>query len=399
MKILLANKFFFRNGGSEVVMFQEKDFLRGQGHEVIDFSMHDARNFETPYAGHFVSRQDYRGGGAGKLRSALAFVHSPEAVRKIGALIDATRPDLVHCHNIYHQLTPSIIGAAKVRGVPVALTLHDYKPVCPAYTRLRNGKPCSECLDGSFAPVLKHRCAEGSWGKSALLYLEAVVQRRLGNYEKVDRYIAPSRFMADSVAHRIPAERISLLYNGVDAAAIPEVDKEEGYVLFLGRLSHEKGVEALLRAHAEVGGAWPLVVAGTGPLREELMTRYSRARFPGHLTGEALTQALTDAAVVVVPSECYENCPMSVLEAMAHGKPVVGSRMGGIPELVADGETGLLFEAGNAAALGECLNKLMTDPSLRKRLGRAARARAKNEFSNEKHNAGLLEIYSSILKR
>ena len=398
MKVLLANKFFFRNGGSEVVMFQERDFLLLSGHEVVDFSMQDERNFESAHAGHFVTRQDYRGGGRlGKLRSALAFVHSPEAVRRIGALIDATRPDLVHCHNIYHQLTPSIIGAAKARGVPVALTLHDYKPVCPAYTRLRGGQPCSDCLDGDFGSVLRHRCAEGSLGKSALLYAEAVVQRRLGNYEKVDRFIAPSRFMAESVAHRIPAERIALLYNGADMAHSHAAEADEGYALFLGRLSHEKGVDTLLRAHAAAGGRWPLVVAGTGPLLDDLKAQYGHATFTGHLAGAALQRALGGAAVVVAPSELYENCPMSVLEAMAWGKPVIGSRMGGIPELVIDGETGVLFEAGNAAALGACLGRLMEDPALRRRMGRAARARAEREFSLERHNAGLLEIYAGLL--
>lgn len=398
MKILLANKFFFRNGGSEVVLFQERDFLLSQGHEVVDFSMQDERNIESPFAGYFVSRQDYRGGGAGKLSTALAFIHSPEAVRKIAALIEATQPDLVHCHNIYHQLTPSIIGAAKARGVPVALTLHDYKPVCPAYARLQNGKPCSECLDGSFAPVLKHRCAEGSLGKSALLYTEAVVQRWMGSYEKVDRFIAPSRFMADSITRRFPRERVTLLYNGVDTAHIPTGDKSEGHALFLGRLSHEKGVATLLQAHAAAGARWPLVVAGTGPLRDELIAQYKDATFTGHLSGDALKQALAGAAVVVVPSEWYENCPMSVLEAMAWGKPVVGSRMGGIPELVVDGETGLLFEAGNVAELSACLGRLMDAPALRQRMGRSARMRAERDYSLERHNAGLIEVYDALVR-
>ncbi|MCK6384174.1 MAG: glycosyltransferase family 4 protein [Rhodocyclaceae bacterium] len=398
MKILLANKFFFRNGGSEVVMFQERDFLRREGHEVADFSMQDERNFASDYAPYFVGRQDYRGSGRlDKLKSALAFVHSPEAVRKIGALIEATRPDLVHCHNIYHQLTPSIIGAAKARGVPVALTLHDYKPVCPAYTRLRNGKPCSECLEGSFAPALRHRCAEGSLGKSALLYAEAVTQRRLGSYEKADRFIAPSRFMAESVARRFPADRIALLYNGVDTAGFPLGGRDEGYALYLGRLSREKGVETLLRAHDAARGAWPLMVAGTGPLLDVLMAQYKHATFAGHLTGHVLQEAIAGAAVVVVPSEWFENCPMSVLEAMAQGKPVVGSRMGGIPELVAEGETGLLFEAGNVVELGACLDRLMGDPALRRRMGQAARARAEREFSLERHNAGLMKIYNSLI--
>ncbi len=399
MKILLANKFFFRNGGSEVVMFQERDFFVRAGHDVVDFSMQDDRNIESSYSAHFASRQDYRGGGKlGKIKSALTLVHSPEAVRKIEALIEETRPDLVHCHNIYHQLTPSIIGAAKKLGVPVVLTLHDSKPVCPVYVRLRDGHVCSDCLEGDFFNVVKNRCADGSLGKSALLYAEAVIQKYLGNYEKVDVMIAPSRFMQEAISHRIPAGRTRLLYNGVNTSTIQASGADEGYALYLGRLSSEKGVRTLLEAHAASDKDWPLVVAGTGPLEESLKRQYSKAKFVGHVTGTQLHEVVGRAAVVVVPSECYENCPMSVLEAMAYGKPVVGSRMGGIPELVVDGETGLLFDAGNVEQLRGQLDKLMLDTALRRNMGHRARLRAEQEFSLDRHNAGLMAIYESLLQ-
>ncbi len=400
MKVLFANKFFFRNGGSEVVMFQERDYLLENGHEVVDFSMQDERNFPSSNSAYFVNAQDYRGGGGGKLgklKSAFSFVHSAEAVERISALIRQTRPDVVHCHNIYHQLTPSIIGAAKGLGVPVVLTLHDYKPVCPVYNRLRNGEPCSACLDGDFRQVLNNRCADGSMGKSALLYAEAVVQRLLGNYEKVDAYIAPSQFMQESISHRIPGKRVHLLYNGVDSAAVEGSGVDEGYALYLGRLSAEKGVRTLLKAHESSKGGWPLVVAGTGPLEAELKLQHKQASFVGHVSGERLRDVIDRAAVLVVPSEWYENCPMSVLEAMAFGKPVVGSRMGGIPELVRDGETGSLFEAGNAPQLGAKLDALMLDAVLRRRMGAAGRARVEQEFSLSRHNDGLMRVYAGLV--
>jgi len=398
MKILVANKFFFRNGGSEVVMFQEREFLRSQGHEVVDFSMHDERNIESLHVAHFVGRQDYRSGSKfGKIKSACALIHSTEAVRRIGALIDETEPDLVHCHNIYHQLTPSVIGAAKTRGVPVVLTLHDYKPVCPVYTRFHHGHCCSECLDGKFGRVVKNRCADGSLSKSVLLYAEAIVQRWLGSYEKVTRFIAPSHFMRDSVLHRFKSEQVELLYNGVDIVGIPVVDRDDGYVLYLGRLSGEKGIETLLRAHADAAGAWPLVVAGTGPMGDDFKAKYPTAKFVGHQSDATLQETISGASVVVVPSEWYENCPMSVLEAMAYGKPVVGSRMGGIPELVSDGETGLLFDAGNVDQLRAHLDALMASPALRHAMGQRARLRAEREFSLDKHNTGLMTIYESLV--
>jgi glycosyltransferase involved in cell wall biosynthesis len=397
VKILLANKFFFRNGGSEVVLFQERDFLLHAGHEVVDFSMQDGRNIESPYAAHFANRQDYRRGGKfGKIQSAISLVHSPEAVRKIEMLIEKTRPDIVHCHNIYHQLTPSIIGAAKKLGVPVVLTLHDYKLVCPTYVRLRDGRGCSDCLGGDFFNVVKHRCADGSLGKSTLLYAEAMIQKYLGNYEKVDVMIAPSRFMQEAISHRIPAGRTRLLYNGVNTSTIRMSGADEGYALYLGRLSSEKGVRTLLEAHATSDKNWPLVVAGTGPLEESLKRQYNKAKFIGHVSGAQLHEVIDRSAVVVVPSEWYENCPMSILEAMAYGKPVVGSRMGGIPELVVDGETGLLFDAGSVEQLQGQLNKLMLNFELRQSMAHRARLRAEQEFSLDKHNSGLMAIYESL---
>lgn len=398
MKVLIANKFFFRNGGSEVVMFQERDYLLGAGHEVVDFSMQDERNFPSPNSALFVSRQDYRSGAGklGKLKAALSLIHSTESVNKISALIRQTQPDLVHCHNIYHQLTPSIIGAAKKLGVPVVLTLHDCKPVCPTYNRLRDGKPCSDCLDGDFSHVLRNRCVDGSLGKSALLYAEAVVQRAMGSYEKVDAFIAPSRYMQESIAHRVPRDRIRLLYNGVDTNEVRGSGADEGYVLFLGRLAPEKGVETLLKAHAMSTAGWRLAIAGTGPLGDVLMAKYNPSNFVGYLAGDALKKTIDRAAVIVVPSECYENCPMSVLEAMAYGKPVVGSRMGGIPELVEDGKTGLLYEAGNVTELASVLDRLMSSAELRRQMGMAGRQRVETAFSLDLHNAGLMDIYKSL---
>lgn len=398
MKILIANKFFHRNGGSETVMFQERAYLQATGHRVADFSMQDTRNLPSGQAKYFVSNHDYHhAGGLQKITAAISLIHSTEAVRNFSALLDAETPDIVHCHNIYHQITPSIIGVARSRNIPVVLTLHDYKPVCPVYNRLRDGHPCDECLQGDFSRVVKHRCADGSLAKSTIMYLEAVFQRWRGSYESVSCFIAPSQFMADSVAHRIPADRITVLYNGVDVGASQTGSTDEGHVLYLGRLSQEKGVQTLLKAHAASGNAWRLVIAGTGPLAEELTRRYPLANFLGHVAGPQLERTINGASAVVVPSEWHENCPMSVLEAMANGKPVVGSRMGGIPELVEHGHTGLLFDMGNVADLQSQVAALMASPGERRRMGENARTRARALFSLERHNAGLLAVYQRLV--
>lgn len=383
-------------------MFQERDFLLDSGFDIIDFSMQDPRNLPSAYSEHFVGHQSYdtaEAGVATRVRSALKLIHSPEAVRKIGRLIDDVQPDIVHCHNIYHQLTPSIIGAAKRRGVPVVLTLHDYKPVCPVYTRLRNGQVCSECLDNHFSQVLKHRCAGSSLGKNLILFAEAWVERLLKSYEKVDMFVAPSEFMRTSVLHRFPKDRVAVIYNGIDCKTIAATSETtSNTALFLGRLSPEKGIETLLAAHAEIADRVPLVIAGTGPMEQPLRSRFPKAEFLGHVSGSALENALRNAALIVIPSEWYENCPMSVLEAMAHGKPIVASDIGGIPELVVDGATGVLFRPGDRRALQTHLLHLMENPELRVSYGAAGRKRAEQRFSLEQHNAALLELYHTVIQ-
>ncbi|NEV62212.1 glycosyltransferase family 4 protein [Thiorhodococcus minor] len=401
MKILIANKFFFRNGGSEAVMLDERHFLQSLGVEVIDFAMRDARNLPSAYSEDFVDNQSYEAarGARDKLTAALKLVHSPEAVRRLGRLIDRTQPDLVHCHNIYHQLTPSIIGAAKRRGIPVVLTLHDYKPVCPVYTRLQGGEVCSACVEGSPWNVLRNRCADGSLGKSALLLAEAWTQRLLGSYEKLDKLIAPSAFMRDSVTQRrFSGARVEVIYNGVDCDAIAQSEQDDGYALYLGRLSSEKGVETLLSAHDRIADSVELRIAGTGPLEKALHGAYPKAKYLGYLAGAALEDSIRRASVIVVPSEWLENCPMSILEAMAFGKPVIASEIGGIPELVANGETGLLFPAKDEAALREHLLTLMRNPDLRSRYGAAARRRTEARFSLKQHNQALLKLYRDVLE-
>jgi len=400
MKVILANKFFFLNGGSETVFFQERAFLLATGVGVVDFSMQDERNFPSPYTDAFVGPRSYRQGAGGawsKIASAWSLIHSSEAVKRIAALIERANPDILHCHNVYHQLTPSIMRTAKRMGVKVVLTLHDYKVICPTYTRLRNGEVCDACQNGDFFNVVRYRCADGSLGKSGLLYAEALTQRAMGSYECVDRVITVCRFMLDAVTRwRFPKERVSLLYNGVDLARFPSAAAAEGnYILFIGRLSREKGLLTL--GKAQVGTAIRVIVAGTGPLEPVLRRDYPGLELVGHQSGEALKSLISGAAAVVLPSECYENCPMALLEAMAAGRPTIGTRMGGIPELIADQETGVLFPAGDHRALRRCMQDLMSDAERQQKMGQLGRSRVEKCFSLTAHNDELLKIYESVL--
>jgi glycosyltransferase involved in cell wall biosynthesis len=397
--VILANKFFFLNGGSETVYFQERDLLKKAGVEVVDFAMQDDRNAPSPYAEFFVKNRNYRGDGGGlraSIGAGLSLVHSAEAVRQIGALIDHERPDILHCHNIYHQITPSIMRAAKRKGVRVVLTLHDSKVICPINTRLRDGKACSDCQTGAFGNVVRHRCADGSLSRSALLLAEAMVHLHLGSYEHVDKVIAPSRFMADAVSRwRFAPERVSVIYNGVDPTQFSVREENQGYLLYLGRLTPEKGLETLGRAQR--GSSTRIKVAGVGPYEATLRRDFPDLELVGHQSGDALQSLMAGAAALVMPSECHENCPMAVLEAMVAGKPVIGSRMGGIPELVDDGTTGMLFDAGDVDGLQRCMTTLLADPGKVVSMGRAARRRIEQEFSLAQHGAALLALYRSLV--
>lgn len=401
MKVLLANKFFYDKGGAETVFFQERSFLLSSGIQVVDFSMKDDRNAPSPYASYFVKNRSYRDpsiGGLEKLKSGLAFIHSFESVRNISKLIRQEKPDILHCHNIYHQITPSIMWAAKKFGIKIILTLHDYKSICPFYARLCHGKPCDACITGDFFNVVRRRCADGSMARSALMYAEATFQQWLGSYECVDRVIAVSKFMADSVTRwRFPKDRVSLLYNGVNPGDYPQADPcgEKPYLLFLGRLSPEKGLMTLGKVQAKTNIR--VVVAGTGPLEETLRKQFSGLELVGHKSGEALKALVANAAATVLPAEWYENCPMSVLESMAAGKAVIGSRMGGIPELVEHGKTGLLYESGNAEELAQAMRYVLANPDDAAEMGKRGRERVLKNFSLQEHNKGLLDIYESVL--
>jgi glycosyltransferase involved in cell wall biosynthesis len=397
LKILFANKFFYPKGGAETVMFDEIDLMRKRAIDVVEFSMSDPRNRPSQYASYFVSPKDYRSTSrARRLKSALSFIHSREAVDKISSLIRDQKPDVLHCHNIYHQLTPSIINAASRAKIPIVLTLHDYKVICPVYTRLSNGKVCTKCSDGRYQALLSQRCADGSIGRSGLLWAEARFHAAAGSYRRVDRFIAPSRFMRDAVVPLLGESRVVYIPNGVDTRRIEASRQDEGFVLYLGRLSPEKGVETLLRAHAADNAEWRLVVAGSGPLLGHLQPQFPLAEFTGHLTGADLEAKLREASIIVVPSEWHENNPLSVLEAMAHAKPIVASDIGGIPELVRHGQTGLLFEPKNTRQLSDRIRTMLSDHDLRRKFGDEARKIAEAEYSLERHGSALLSLYENL---
>lgn len=228
--------------------------------------------------------------------------------------------------------------------------------------------------------------------------MEAMFHKWKRSYDGVDLFLAPSEFMADTISKRIHPDKIRVLHNGIDTSEYQPNYTDHGYGLYFGRLSKEKGIDTLLKAYQKTTREFPLKIVGTGPMEAELRMNYPDVEFLGYKSGNELNDLIANAAFVVVPSEWYENCSMVVLESMAYGKPIIGSRIGGIPEQIEDGKTGFLFEMGNIDALAVKMKVLASDKDLRFKIGKAARFKLENDYSLEKHSESLLNIYDQLLQ-
>ncbi|HEX5368922.1 MAG TPA: glycosyltransferase family 4 protein [Dehalococcoidia bacterium] len=410
MRVLQVNKFLYPAGGSETVMFQTASLLESYGHEVRFFGMQDDRNTVSMAESQLVSNVDYSGGpsGAGRWLTAARFFHSREAAQKLEAVLDEWRPDVAHLHNIYHQISPSILEPLKRHGVPVVMTLHDYKLICPNYSLHTPDGVCERCKGGRFYNAVLQGCVKGSRLSSVICAVEAYAHRATGVYNHgIDALVAPSHFMKQKLTEfGWDAERIEYLPNFLDVDAFEPAYAPEPYFVFAGRLERVKGVATLLEAIAvsETARSVELRIAGDGPELETLKSfahaeGLSRVRFLGRLSRYELQGLLRSAICAVVPSDWYENAPMSVLEAYACGTPVVASHIGGLPELVHEGETGLLFQPGNSAELRGQIELLLSRPDLAIEMGRAARSLAEERFGPRRHYEHLLQIYDLVLHR
>jgi len=393
----LINKFFYLKGGAETVFFQERDFLKNNDIPVVDFSMQDEPNFFSPNSASFVAYIGFREpkGLLNNMRRGLSFIHSHEAVKKLDRLLELEKPDIAHLHNVYHQLTPAIIPVLKKHGVKIVMTLHDYKLICPAYSMLDHDRICFDCAGRNFWKAIRHNC-QGSLAHSTLLSLESYWHRWRESYDGVDVFIAPSQFMASMVSRRIPERKIRLVRNGVDTLSVNPSYDDDGYALYFGRLSREKGLQTLLESHAMIKEKISLKIVGTGPLMPK-DKQDGQPEFLGYRTGKDLQDIIARSSYVVVPSECNENCSMAVLEAMAHGKPVIGTRIAGIPEQIEDGQTGFLFNIGNTADLADKMIALAMDKDMRMAMGQAARAKVERDYSFSEHGKKLVDCYQDLL--
>ncbi|MGD9781267.1 MAG: glycosyltransferase family 4 protein [Kiritimatiellia bacterium] len=391
MRILLANKFHYPRGGDCIHSMELERLLKAAGHEVAFFAMDCPQNEPSPWQPYFPSEVAFSPRRPGKMLKGLVRpIHAPEVKRKFHRLLDDFRPDVVHLHNIHTQLSPVIARIAKERGLRVVWTLHDYKLLCPRYDGLRDGKPCELCFGGDKSSVLRHSCLKGSRLASAVAYLEARKWNRAKLEAWTDAFICPSQFMKSKMeAGGFAPDKLHVLHNFIDARKLAgAATVPENHYCYVGRLSAEKGVRTLVQAAGPL--PYRLKVVGTGPLETELQAscaRFPHVEFLGHRNWAELRPILAAARFLVVPSEWYENNPLSIIEALALGVPVLGANIGGIPKLVVPGRTGELFEPGNAEDLRRQIERMWTASV---RPDAAAQAEA---FSATRYLERLLPLY------
>jgi len=401
--LLSINNYHYVRGGAEAVFLAHNEMFAESGWDVVPFSMKHDKNEPSEWEEYFVDEIELGSsyGFGERLGKSFRAIYSREAQARIGRLLLTTKPDIAHGHNIYHHISPAILSTLNSNRIPTLLTLHDLKLACPAYRMITHDGICERCKNGGLYNAARHRCMHGSLPLSIWVTMEAYVHRFLGSYEKyVDKFIVPSRFYIRKFEEwGWAADRFTYIPNFVNGEDIrPEFRPGDVYVYF-GRLSGEKGLETLIKAAADAKVG--LQILGTGPEEASLKSLASQLRanveFPGYVSGEALFDRLRAARAIVLPSEWYENAPISLIEAYAAGKPVIGADIGGIPELITD-DRGRTFEAFSAGSLAEVLTLFddMPDDTL-EQMGRSAREYVLAEHSRESYLERCQAVYDTLI--
>lgn len=409
MKIMQVNRFWRIHGGSERYVFELARMLADRGHEIIPFSMKDEDNEPSRYSTLFASPVDitnpYRVPVWRRAGIASRILYSKEARNRMAVLTDLTHPDVAHLHNIYHHLSPSVLTPLRKRGIGTVMTIHDYKLFCPALWHFNEQRVCERCRPYHYSACIAGRCVKDSRAASMLCATEMLMHDLFGAYlGRIDRFIAPSEFVASKLYGRgIGRDQVSVIPHAVDPDRWTPDAGAEGdgsYVLYLGRLTLEKGIMTVIRAFAGLPHI-PLRIAGAGVIEGHARTLArelgaGNISFLGFKREEQVRRLLRDCRFLVLPSQWYENAPMAVLEAFACGKPAVASRIGSIPEMVREGDSGLLVAPGDPDDLGRAVETLWNDASLTREMGARARRLAETDYSSETHYERIVDIYKKI---
>lgn len=356
MRILLCNKFYYRRGGDCIVTINLERLLSEYSHKVAIYSMQYPENDESVWNGYWpknMSRLD-------AFKRPFGSRHVKESFAK---LLDDFKPDVVHLHNIHTQLSPIIAEIAHKKGIRVVWTLHDTKLVCPCYTCMRDGYWCEECFHDKTA-VIKHRCMPGGVIGSTIGYLEAKKWTKEKLQEYTDLFLPPSQFMMDTVVRGgYNPKKFRVLCNFIDVEKVknPCFEKKDYYV-YLGRVNEVKGIRNLCKVASTL--SYKLIVIGGGELLSELQEQYknSNIEFKGQMEWNVFRPIIEGAKFMVLPSEWSENNPLTVIESQSLGTPVLGARIGGIPELIEENISGMTFESGNVENMKEKIEMMWNYP-------------------------------------
>ncbi len=404
MKIILINKFHYRRGGAETYYFDLGEVLTQHGHDVHYFSMKDEKNYASDDEKFFVNHQEYVDAKSpfDKLRALGKTVYSKEAKKKLEHLIENVQPDIIHVNNYHRQLSCSIFDAAKKYNVPIVMTAHDATNICPQiYMNYRES--CTQCVGGRYYNCLKKRCIKNSFAMSLAGTIEGYISKIDRVYDKIDLLVVPSHYISEIyLADGFDLNKVTVLHNAKKINTVkPEKWPERNYAIYFGRLSKEKGIMTLLQAINKTN-IIPIYIVGEGAEKENIedyIIKHSletRVKLLGYKTGEELERLIEGAKFAILPSETPENCPYGVIEAMACGVPVIGSDLGGTPELIDFGKNGWKFKAGDSDDLA---NKLIEANQHAAEMYENSYRKAKDEYSMQHYYTQIIDIYNKVIRR
>ena len=402
MKILMVNKFLYPRGGSESYMLYLGEHLKSMGHEIEYFGMYDDNNTVGNSAEMYTQNMDFHSNGFARFLYPFKIIYSSDAKKKIMKVIDEFKPDIVHMNNINFQLTPSIIYGVKKKGIPLVQTVHDYQMICPNHLlyNFRKNTPCEKCVKGSHINCIGNKCIHGSTVKSILGVIEAKFYSLLKTYKKVDLFVCPSNFLENKLlsAKEYYKGKTKTIHNFINKDKFADINRmEDSYIVYVGRLSKEKGIENIART-AELLPQYNFVVAGSGP-DQDMLKDIPNIKLAGFLTGNELTELMGNAKLLLLPSVCYENCPLSILEAHAMGVPVVTMNSGGMAELVKDGVTGTLVNDPTPEGIAQKIKETIENKDYYNNLKENCKIEKDNILSVGDYCDILLKEYEKLVAR
>jgi glycosyltransferase involved in cell wall biosynthesis len=410
VRILQVNKYHTVRGGADRVYFETIRLLSEHGHQVVPFSMADQANEPTPYERYFVKNLDWatvRGASWSKrLGTVVRSLYDINARRQLATLLHEFCPDVAHLHNLHYQLSPAILHTLHRFGVPVVMTLHDFRLSCPnGYHYNQVMSICEACRGHRYWNAVRYRCLKDSRAGSALAAAAVTLHTILRLWRLVDVFITPSMFLRQKMLDSgvMSPERIVHAFYFVEPARYIPADNLGSYVLLFCYLVPQKGVMTLLRALTRFPNL-PVRVAGEGPAETEMRTfiqeqGLSQVEMVGFVRGEALHDLVRGGTLTIVPSEWYENSPMTIYESYAVGRPVLASRIGGIPELVEEGETGSLFQPGDVGDLADKLQQMLSQGDRLVEWGKRGRQKLERELGPERYYQQLMAVYHQAVAR